>query len=181
MNPRRIPTLILSSILASTLLISRVDAHCPLCTAGIAAAAAGATVLGVKTVTVGLFVGAFAVSTGMWFANSRKIKGVKKLLIAMMAFLVTVVPLKPAIPAAMSEYIFVYVSIAGDYGSPLNRTYLLNPLLTGSLIGAAVVMTVPRLSRKLTELRGKKAPFQGVVLTISLLTVAGAILQVLGG
>jgi|Deesub1362A_J573_1020465.scaffolds.fasta_scaffold00145_14 hypothetical protein len=166
---------ILVALLISRVLISRVEAHCPLCTAGIAAAAGSALALGVRTVTIGLFVGAFAVSTGMWFANSKGVTGVKKFLIALIAFLVTVVPLMSVMP----EYIPVYISLAGDYGSLLNRTYLLSSFLGGSLIGAILLAATPWFNKKLTELVGKRIPFQGVVLTIISLTVVGVLLQVL--
>jgi hypothetical protein len=111
----------------------------------------------------------------MWFANSKGVTGVKKFLIALIAFLVTVVPLMSVMP----EYIPVYISLAGDYGSLLNRTYLLSSFLGGSLIGAILLAATPWFNKKLTELVGKRIPFQGVVLTIISLTVVGVLLQVL--
>lgn len=156
-------------------LISRVEAHCPLCTAGVAAAAGGAALMGVKTSIVGLFVGAFAASTGFWIANKNSYTSLRsKLLLATASFLVTVLPVMPAAPGVIP----VYISIAGDYGSPLNRTYLVNSFLSGSLIGAAIVAIAPWLSGKLTELRGgSRIPFQGVAVTLSSLLVAAIFMQ----
>ena len=51
-----------------------ISAHCPLCTIGAGAAAAGAVWLGVSKVVVALFIGAFAMSMGMWFPKIIKKK-----------------------------------------------------------------------------------------------------------
>jgi len=167
------PTLAL--LLTSALLITEAQAHCPLCTAGVAAAAGVAALLGVKTIVVGLFVGALAVSAGFWVANAKGLGNLPKFVLVAASYALTVLPLLAALPGVVP----VYVSIVGDYGSPLNRVYLLNSLLSGSLIGAAIVALSPRLSGKLTELRGgRRVAFQGVIVTVSLLLIAALILQV---
>jgi len=48
-----------------------VMAHCPLCVVGAGAAGAAAMWLGVSKVVVALFIGAFAMSMGMWFAKNN--------------------------------------------------------------------------------------------------------------
>ena len=45
-----------------------VMAHCPLCVVGAGAAGAAAMWLGVSKVVVALFIGAFAMSIGIWFS-----------------------------------------------------------------------------------------------------------------
>ncbi len=156
------------------LVTPEVEAHCPLCTAGIAAAAGGAALLGVKTIVIGLFVGALAASTGFWIANMKKLSTLPKFAVAGLSYLVTVLPLTSAFPGSFP----VYVSLAGDYGSLLNRTYLVNYFLSASLVGAVIVVVGPWLSGKLVEVRnGKKVPFQGVIITLSLLLVAALLLQ----
>lgn len=156
------------------LIIPEVEAHCPLCTAGIAAAAGGAALLGVKTIVIGLFVGALATSTGFWIANIKKLRTPHKFAVAGLSYLVTVLPLTSAFPGSFP----VYISLAGDYGSLLNRTYLVNHFLSASLVGAVIVVFGPWLSGKLVELRnGKKVPFQGVIITLSFLLVAALLLQ----
>ena len=55
--------------LITIFLIETISAHCPLCTIGAGAAAAGAVWLGVSKVVVALFLGGFAMSMGMWFAR----------------------------------------------------------------------------------------------------------------
>ena len=64
--------LVLSSFIFLGFFSEFVSAHCPLCTAGAAIAAGGAIYLGVSVIVVGLFIGAFAVSTGWWVAKIIK-------------------------------------------------------------------------------------------------------------
>ena len=90
-------------------------------------------------------------------------------------FLTIVLPVLPI----MTETTALYVSLAGEYGSLLNRTYLLNTYLVGSLVGAAITYSTPRLSGWISELRGRTVPFQGLALTFGLLSVTAAALEVL--
>ncbi len=151
-------------------------AHCPLCTMGAAAAAGGAMYLGVNTIVVGLFIGAFAVSTGWWISRALKkeyFSGQKWALIVL-SFLLTIIPIMPLIPGITP----LYISMMGDYGSLLNRTYLLNNFLLGSVVGGTIVSSTPWMSGKITAIRkGKMLPFQGVILTLALLVVIGVIIQ----
>jgi hypothetical protein len=161
---------------ATLALIPSALAHCPLCTVGAAAAAGGAMYLGVNTIVVGLFIGAFAVSTGWWISRALKkeyFSGQKWALIVL-SFLLTIIPIMPLIPGITP----LYISMMGDYGSLLNRTYLLNNFLLGSLVGGTIVSSTPWMSSKLTNLRkGKMLPFQRVILTLALLVVVGVIIQ----
>ncbi len=151
-------------------------AHCPLCTMGVAAAAGGAAYLGIDKAIIALFVGAFAVSTGWWVGKKIKKKFIPFQLaaIVVLSFLLTVVPLLPLL-----ERIYpLYISWAGDYGSLLNRTYVLNLSWFTSALGGFIVGMAPGLSRKVSAWRdGKLIPFQGVLLTISLLLIVGVLLQ----
>ena len=61
-------------LLAPIFLATRVMAHCPLCTIGAAGAAGAAVWLGISKVAVVLFIGAFSMSMGMWFAKIVKKK-----------------------------------------------------------------------------------------------------------
>ncbi len=152
-----------------------VRAHCPLCTMGIAAAAGGATYLGVNKLIIGLFVGAFAVSTGLWVARSIKKEYVRfqKPLIVLLSFGLTVVPLLSLLYVMYP----LHVGLFGSYGSLFNRTYLLNASLLSNIFGGFIVGIAPLLSDKITSVRGQRIPFQGVSLTLLLLIVAGAIIQ----
>ena len=153
-------------------------AHCPLCTMGVAVAAGGAYWLGVKTIVISLFVGAFAVSTGWWVSKLVKKDYFKyqRLAIIMASFVLTIVPLLPL----FTEITPWYVSFFGSYGSLLNRTYVLNTFLVGSVVGGLIVSITPALSAGITRLRqGKMINFQGVVLTLVMLLLTGTVLQLL--
>ncbi len=163
-------------LLLLVLQAATVLAHCPLCTVGIAAAAGGAAYFGVDKAVIALFVGAFAVSTGWWIG--RKIK--KQVLphqvafIVLLSFLLTVIPLLPLLTTVYPLPVF----LVGDYGSWLYRTYVINLGLIASVVGGAVVSITPWLSRKISTLRkGMTIPFQGIILTLSLLIVLGVVLQ----
>jgi len=154
-------------------------AHCPLCTIGAAAAAIGASYLGVKGAVIGVFIGAFAASMGWWIAGliERRWKsfvpGQKWLLVAL-SYATTVFPLLVKLGSSKA----FMIDIAGGYGSLLNRTYLYDPFLVGSLIGLAAVCVAPWLSTLLTAARkGRMLPFQGIAITFILLFISGTVLQ----
>lgn len=166
------------SFLFSIFSMQLVVAHCPLCTAGAAVVGGGALVLGVKTIVVGIFIGAVAVSTGYWLARLVKKQYVplQKNGIILFSFLLTVIPLL-SLPI-FSEPYPVYISWFGDYGSLFNRTYVLSSMLLGSIFGGITVIISPWVSKQLANLRkGKKIPFQGTAVTLILLVIAGALLQ----
>ena len=166
-------------LLTSLLLVqaATVFAHCPLCTIGIAATAGGAAYLGVDKAVIALFVGAFAVSTGWWVGKKMKKQFVphQNAVIISLSFLLTVIPLLPLLTTVYP----LYISLAGDYGSWLNRTYVINLGLITSILGGIVVSITPQLSRKINLIRkGKTIPFQGILLTLGLLIVMSVAIQV---
>ncbi|MBS3060473.1 MAG: hypothetical protein J4432_03105 [DPANN group archaeon] len=167
---------ILGPIFLFPFFAARGYAHCPLCTAGIVAAAGGATLLGVKTPVIGLFIGAFAISTGLWAA-----KLIKKQLLPFQTHLLAITSLaltvSPMLAFFGGDFHPIYVSLAGDYGSLLNSTYLLDKFIASSVIGGAVVYASPGISKKITQLRGKHIPYQGIALTLLLLIAIGTIIQ----
>ena len=65
----RLKKLLALALFPNLLFIKSVYAHCPLCTAGAAVAAGGAAWLGISKAAIGIFIGAFAVSTGWWASN----------------------------------------------------------------------------------------------------------------
>ncbi|MBI2207930.1 hypothetical protein HYU50_00375 [Candidatus Woesearchaeota archaeon] len=153
-------------------------AHCPLCTIGAAAAAGGAAWLGVSKIVIGVFIGAFAVSIGWWISNLIKKQYIpfQKPLIILFSFLTTVFPLL-GLEVMRSNYPLL-VSFFGDYGSLLNRTYILNLFLVGSILGGLIVSITPWFSIKITKLRdGKMLPYQGILLTFLLLVISSAIIE----
>ena len=167
---------IILSLIFSLFLIKEVHAHCPLCTMGAAVAAGGAAYLGVNNLVIGLFIGAFAVSMGWWFSNLIKKKFIpfQRTAIILLSFLTTILPML----SLMEGIKPFYINITGDYGSLLNRTYIFNLFLVGSILGGIIVTLTPWLSSKLTSLRnGKMLPYQGTVLTLTLLIILGTIIQ----
>lgn len=151
-------------------------AHCPLCTVGAGALAVLAASFGVATASVGVFIGAFSLALGLWFAKILKKKYFQNqdFVVTVVIFLSTIIPIMPFI----KEYKPFYVSLAGDYGTLLHNTYAINLYLLGAIIGAALLFVSPYLSAMLTRTRGDKTlPYQGLVITFVLIIVAGVILQ----
>lgn len=177
MRRGRVWSLLAGLTLVPIAFVTTARAHCPLCTAGAGGAAAFASALGVGLEVVGIFVGAFAVATGFWTASyvSERYVRYQKGLIVVGIYLSIVLPILPL----MGEYTGIFVSIAGEYGSVLNRTYLLNTYLVGALFGGTITATTPRLSRALTGIRGSTIPFQGLALTFGLLVLIAGVLQLL--
>ena len=167
---------IVPAITLFLLFVKNTVAHCPLCTVGAAAAAGGALWLGVEKAVVGLFLGAFAASMGWWLSRLVKKQYVPFQTpgLVLLSFVLTIVPLLPVI----TQIYPLYISMAGEYGSWLNRTYVLNLSLFTSIVGGTIVSLTPRLSRNLSRLRrGRMVPFQGIILTLGILVVTGIILQ----
>lgn len=161
-------------LILSVFLAEFVSAHCPLCTMGAGAAAAGAVWLGVSKVVVALFIGGFAMSMGMWFSKLIKKKYIpfQKTVIVLVVFLTTVIPLMPLF-AAIGP---LYLSFIGEYGV----TYAINYSLVSGLFGGLIVFSSPSLSKIITNFRkGKMIPFQGVMLTLTLLLITGGLIQLL--
>ncbi len=154
-------------------------AHCPLCTIGAAAVAGGAYYLGVKTIVIGIFIGAFAASTGWWLSNIIKKQYIRyqRLILVLLSFALTIIPLLPLFSQIGSLPIWWF----GEYGSLFNRVYIFNTFLIGSIGGLGIVAITPWLSKQISTLReGKIIPFQGVMLTIGLLLITGVLLQLVG-
>jgi len=158
-------------------LSKNVMAHCPLCVVGAGAAGAAAMWLGVNKVVVALFLGAFAMSMGMWFARIIKKKYIplQNFLIVALIFFTTVLPLMPLFKALGP----LYFSFIGDYGT----TYVFNYSLAGSFFGGLIVLSTPSISKAITKKRNNKIlPFQGTLLTLALLIIVGILIQIsLGG
>lgn len=151
-------------------------AHCPLCTAGAGLAAIGAQWLGVGTAPIGIFIGAFAVAIGLWMSKLLKKEYVsyQKTILVLGSFALTVLPLLPLMPGLLP----LYISLGGEYGSIMNRTYTINLFLLGSLVGGILLGISPQISRKITEMRGGKLiPFQGLALTFILLLGVALVLE----
>jgi len=112
----------LLALLPSLFFLKEVSAHCPLCTGAVVAGAIGAKYLGLDITILGIFVGAFAISLGLWI--SRKIKNYFKYqstLILTSSFFLTIAPSLAFIKD------MTYISL-------LSKVFFVNKLLIGSII-----------------------------------------------
>ncbi len=149
--------------------------HCPLCTIGAGAAAVGASWLGIGDGPIGIFIGAFAIALGLWIARIVKKQYIpgQKYVITALSFVTTVFPLLPM----MKQYSSYYLYIMGDYGSLLNRTYSWNMFLLGAVIGGVIVIIAPLASKKITDLRGKMSPYQGLIINFAMLLLVSLVIE----
>ncbi|HLC60689.1 MAG TPA: hypothetical protein VJJ52_04625 [Candidatus Nanoarchaeia archaeon] len=152
-------------------LIPLAHAHCPLCTVAVGAAAISAKYYGVDVSIIGLLIGAFGISTGLWIG--LKVKKYFKFqlpLIVLASFLLTVIPLI----YLSDEYIYAPILWFGAAGSLLNKVYWINKILFGSLIGGVVAVLAYLLHAYVKKIRGKVLfPYQGVAFTVLSLAIAG--------
>lgn len=151
--------------------VPAVHAHCPLCTAAVGAAAVSAKYYGMDLSIIGLLIGAFGVSTGLWIG--LKIKNYFRFqlpVIVLLSFLLTALPLL----YISDERIYLPVLWLGSAGSLFNKVYWINKILFGSVIGAIASVLAYLLHVHVKKIRGKVLfPFQGVAFTILSLAITG--------
>lgn len=154
------------------------SAHCPLCTAGAGALAILAASLGISSMVVGVFVGAFALALALWIAKlgKREFVPFQRELVSVLVFFGTVLPIMPLV----RDYGPLYLSLGGEYGTLLHNTYTINLFVAGIPLGMAIILAAPHVSRLLTKLRhGRAFPYQGLALTFLLLIAVSSIIEVL--
>lgn len=160
------PLVILAAIAPS------VSAHCPLCTAAVGAAAVSAKYYGLDISIIGLLIGAFAISTGLW-AGLKIEKEFFKFqfpIIVLVSFLLTVFPLL----YISNDTVYFPLLLVGKAGSILNKVYWVNKVLLGSIIGALVTLSAYYSHIYIKKINGKVLfPFQGVALTLAFLFASG--------
>ncbi len=149
-----------------------VMAHCPLCTAAVGSAAVAARYFGVDASVIGVMVGGFAVSTGLWLGLKLK-KWYFVALAVAASFALTVIPVMALVP---DDFYFPLL-VSGEPGSVLQRVYWLNKLLVGSFAGGIGALAAYAAHIRIKASRGKVLfPFQGTALTFaSMLAVAGVV------
>ena len=152
-----------------------VHAHCPLCTAAVGAAAISAKYYGLDTSIIGLLLGAFGISTGLWIGlkiNKRYFKFQLPTIVAA-SFFLTIIPLL----YISNDAIYFPLLFFGPSGSVLNKVYWIDKLFFGSGIGGLAT-----LFAYLTHIYVKKQnggvlfQFQGIVITLFFLVVSSLIL-----
>lgn len=146
-----------------------VYAHCPICTAAVGAAAVSAKYYGLDTSIIGLLIGAFGVSTGLWVGTKMKFK-FQLPIIVLASFLLTAMPLR----YISGESIYLPLLIFGSSGSFLNRVYFIDKIFFGSLIGGLITLMAYFIHIHIKRLNNKVLfPFQGIAITFSLLLISG--------
>lgn len=154
-------------------------AHCPLCVAASGVLVILARVLGVSTTIVGVFIGAAAVAMGLWLSRivPKRYLPYQSALITLAVFISVVLPLLPL----ASDYRSLPIFIFGSYGSWFYRTYIINKLLLGSILGGLAMIFSEPLNRWLIRLNNKKKmPFQHLLVAIGLLIVLSAFIEITG-
>ena len=172
---KRFVAIPLVAVLVS-LIPTKVLAHCPLCVGGAGAAAALASVLGVTYGAIGVFMGGFAVALSLFIANRlpKKFK-FQNIIVGWVIYLTTLIPMYPLLKG---DYVPWFISAGGEYGSLLNRTYLIDLFIVGAVIGSLTVFYSMKLSSYITQKRdGKHIKFQGMILTFGLLLIAATLIQ----
>ncbi len=150
-----------------------VSAHCPLCTAGAVAGIGTARYLGVDDSIVGLFLGAFIVSTALWFNKWLVKKKVKipfqEVVLVLLSFALLAVPLYTA--GIITN--FEMVKSMPEHHSMLGMgIYGIDKLLFGMITGTLFVWGAFSFSDYLKKKKGKVLyPYQGLSFMFIILVV----------
>jgi len=142
------------------------SAHCPLCTAATGAGIAVAESYGVDDAIIGLWVGAFIISTALWFDRVLKKKynfPGQSAIISAASLALTVVP-------------FYF---AGMFGNPV-LILGMDRLLFGILFGSALAFVGTEISIWIKNTRGKVLiSYQTIILVTGVLAATSFIFQYL--
>ncbi len=163
-------------LLSLILLISipLVYAHCPLCTMAVGTGVVAAKYYGLDTSIIGLLVGAFAVSIGLWIGLKLKKEYIKfqLSLIVLASFLLTIIPI---IIGIKSDSIYLPIMFLGTA-----KVYWIDKLLFGSIIGGLLCLAGYWVHNYIKKSRGKVLfPYQGIAITLFLLLISSVVLYFL--
>ncbi len=172
--------LILESISLILLSIPTIVAHCPLCTAATGAGIGLARWIGVDDSIVGLFLGAFIISTGLWLDNWLKKKKIsiplQGFLLVFASFLLTIIPLYLTgiiknfeIVRSLPELSILGLSIFG-----------IDKMLFGTIIGILAVGYSFSFSNYIKKKNGRVLfPYQGISFMMITLFILSEIFWIL--
>lgn len=140
-----------------------VSAHCPLCTGAIAAVAISAKFFGVDLSLIGLLIGAFGVSTGLWLGKSIKAKFKIPVAVTVLAsFFLTVLPI-----FGLGESSHLVINFFDDL-------WIVDKMIFGSVIGGITSLAAFQLHGFVKQVNGRVLfPFQGIAFTLGLLGLVG--------
>lgn len=139
-----------------------VYAHCPLCTAAVATGVITTRYYGVNDSIVGIWIGAFIISTALWFNRILKKKYVplQPFLLSILALVLTVVPL-------------YFARIITNSSKILGIDRLLFGILIGSFISYVGVFVSKGIKNKRKKVL---FPFQTIVIILVSLIITSLIL-----
>ena len=143
-------------------LIPMVYAHCPLCTAAVGTGIVVTRFYGVDDAIVGIWIGAFIVSTALWLnkAIKKKFIPLQELLLIILALASTIIPLY----------------LAGLIGNMPSKLFGVDKLLLGILAGSLATYLGFFVSNIIKKKREKVLfPFQTIILTLAFLLLSSAI------
>ncbi len=169
---KQMTLIFLASIAAFSMMSNPAYAHCPLCAGAVGMVAASAKYYGMDASIVGLFGGAFAVSTGILFAQKVKKRYVDFQFpaIVLLSFILTIIPLA----FIRTEDIFIPLLLFGETGAVFNRIYWIDKLVFGALISLPVTLLAFWLHNYAKKVNGRVLfPYQGIAFTLALLSIAG--------
>lgn len=138
-----------------------VSAHCPLCTAAVGMGVAVTRFYGVDDMIVGLWVGAFIISTALWLNNV-----LKKKYIPFQDHIVTIL-------------IFAATIISFYFGGLFNASSIfgVDKLLLGIIAGSILVYAGLFISSNVKQINKNKVifPFQTIIFILALLAITSVI------
>lgn len=156
--------------------IPSVMAHCPLCTGAAVAGIEVARVVGLDDSIVGLLLGAFIVSSALWFNKWLKKRvdfPLQEIVIVIASFAMLVIPL---------YYTGIIVNADMVKSMPDHHAILglgvfgIDKLLAGTIIGTMAIWFTFTLSDSIKKQRGKVLwPYQGLSFMVIALFVLSAI------
>jgi hypothetical protein len=141
-----------------------VSAHCPLCTGAVGAGVAVSRFYGVDDSIVGLWIGAFVISTALWFNRMLKKNylPMQNVIVGLAALLLTVVP-------------FYFAGLIGGLHAP--QLFGIDRLLFGILLGSVLTYAAIFGSNAIKKRRGRVIiPYQTVLLTLATLSGTSTVL-----
>ncbi len=155
---RRLQNLFKGFISAITGLFAYAKAHCPLCTAAVGSGVAITRFYGIDDTIVGIWIGAFIVSTVLWAAKKIKKEYIpfQNYVLVIVAFLLTVIP-------------FYYAGLIGDLRYTI---FGIDKLLLGMITGTLVTIVAFHIGDMIKK---RVIPFQKIVITLSLLVISSLI------
>lgn len=159
-------SILLSLFAIVSISIQPAHAHCPLCTAATGAGIVVAEKYGVDDAIIGLWVGAFVISTALWFDRLLKKKynfPAQGAILSVSSLALTVVP-------------FYF---AGMFANPV-KILGIDRLLFGILFGSIMTFAGTWLSVWIKNTRGKVLfPYQTIILVTGILTATSLVFQYL--